>query len=385
MSRPPLIAHVIHRLGVGGLENGLVNLLNHLPRDDYRHAVVCLTHATDFAERIRREDVTVHELNKREGKDPAVYGTLWRLFRRLRPALVHSRNLAALDAQVPAALAGVPLRVHGEHGRDIYDLTGDNRKYLMLRRLMRPLVTRWVPMSRDLERWLRERVGVNPRRIRQLYSGVDTERFRPRAGARARWPEPSLRDPGLFVIGAVGRMEAVKDPLNLVRAFARLHRQVPEGDRARLRLVYLGGGGLHGQARALLAEAGMAGQAWLPGDRDDVADLLPGFDVFALPSLGEGVSNTVLEAMACGLPVVATDVGGNRELVTADTGILVPSRDPDALAGALAHYLAQPGTTRGHGAAGRRRVEQHFALPVMVERYHSLYQELLGGRAGVAG
>lgn len=385
MTRPPLIAHVIHRLGMGGLENGLVNLLNHLPREHYRHAVVCLTESTEFAQRIRRDDVTVHALNKREGKDPAVYAALWRLFRALRPALVHSRNLAALDAQVPAALAGVPLRVHGEHGRDIYDLTGDNRKYLLLRRAMRPLVQRWVPMSQDLARWLRERVGVPPERITQLYNGVDAERFRPDPGARARWPLPAWRDPDFLIVGSVGRFEAVKDPLNLVRAFVELSAALPPEQAARLRLAYLGDGPLRAQAQAALEAAGLAARAWLPGARDDVAERMAAFDVFVLPSLGEGISNTVLEAMACALPVVATEVGGNAELVTADTGILIPSGDPRALATALARYLREPELGPRHGAAGRRRVEAEFALPVMIGRYHSLYQELLSGQRGRAG
>ena len=244
MSAAPLVAHVIHRLGMGGLENGLINLLNGLPREPYRHAVVCLTDATEFAARIRRPDVEVHELHKREGKDPAIYPALWRLFRRLRPRIVHSRNLAALDAQVAAALAGVPVRIHGEHGRDVYDLHGDNRKYLLLRRALRPLITRWVPMSRDLARWLEQRVGVPPGRITQLYNGVDVERFRPDPGARARWPLEDWRAPDRVIIGAVGRMEPVKDPLNLVRAFIALSRSGTAEEAARLRLAYLDAGPL---------------------------------------------------------------------------------------------------------------------------------------------
>ena len=362
---------------MGGLENGLVNLLNNLPREHYRHAVICLTNATDFAARIRRDDVAVYELHKRDGKDPAIYRALWRLFRRLRPTIVHSRNLAALDAQVPAWLAGVPVRIHGEHGRDIYDLTGENRKYLLLRKLLRPLITRWVPMSRDLEGWLRDRVGVMPARISQLYSGVDAQRFHPDPGARERWPIAQWRDPSTLIIGAVGRMEYVKDPLNLVRAFIALCASLSPQQAASVRLAYLGDGQLRVEAQALIDVAGLTAQCWLPGARDDVPALMAGFDVFVLPSLGEGISNTILEAMACGLPVIATDVGGNPELVTADTGILVPSADPAALAGALARYVADPALRRAHGRAARGRIETRFALSVMIERYHSLYLELL--------
>ena len=117
------------------------------------------------------------------------------------------------------------------------------------------------------------------------------------------------------------------------------------------------------------------------GARDDVAALMAAFDVFVLPSLGEGISNTILEAMACGLPVVATRVGGNPELVAPETGRLVPSADPGALCGALQDYLRDPQLRRTHGREARRRTETRFALPAMIGRYHSLYMELLA-RAG---
>src|SRR3569832_781592 len=118
----PLIAHVFFLLAVGGLENGLVILINRTPQ--YRHAIICLTEYTDLHRRIRHAAVSLHALHKREGHDYGVLLRLWRLLRALRPGVVHSRNLAALEAQLPALLAGVPGRVHGEHGRDVHDLDG---------------------------------------------------------------------------------------------------------------------------------------------------------------------------------------------------------------------------------------------------------------------
>ena len=111
---PPLIVHVIHQLDVGGLENGLVNLINHMPPGRYRHAIVCLKNATDFRQRLSAPGVEVISLGKREGKDPAHYLRLYRLLRQLRPSLVHTRNLGCIEAQLLAAIAGVRLRVHGE-------------------------------------------------------------------------------------------------------------------------------------------------------------------------------------------------------------------------------------------------------------------------------
>src|SRR5262245_26906963 len=112
----PLVAHVIYRLDVGGLENGVVNLINSMPTDQFRHAIVCLAGYSEFYRRIERRDVPVFNLDKSPGNSPRMHWDLWRLFRRLRPRIVHTRNLAALEAQLPAALAGVPVRIHGEHG-----------------------------------------------------------------------------------------------------------------------------------------------------------------------------------------------------------------------------------------------------------------------------
>ena len=142
----PLVVHIIHRLAIGGLENGLVNLINHMPAERYRHAIVCMTQSTDFRLRIKSNAVAVHELHKQPGHDFGLYFRLWRLLRTLRPAVVHTRNIGTLECQCIALLAGVPARVHGEHGRDMNDIDGRNATYLRLRKIFRPLISR--PRSR---------------------------------------------------------------------------------------------------------------------------------------------------------------------------------------------------------------------------------------------
>src|SRR3972149_3266439 len=117
---PPLVAHVIHRLAVGGLENGLINLINHMPDGRYRHVIICLADTTDYSKRIWGKDVPVIALHQRQGHDFAVHWRLLKLLLRLRRAIVHTRNLAALEFQTIATLAAVRGRVHGEHGRDMY-------------------------------------------------------------------------------------------------------------------------------------------------------------------------------------------------------------------------------------------------------------------------
>jgi sugar transferase (PEP-CTERM/EpsH1 system associated) len=365
----PLVAHVIHRLDIGGLENGLVNLINRFPRDPYRHAIVCLAESNPaFQRRIEREDVEVVSLGKQRGKDPAVYARMWAALRRMKPAIVHTRNLGTVDMQWVAAAAGVPHRVHGEHGWEASDPTGLSPRHLRIRRACRPVIHRYVPMSRDLARWLETDVGVDRLRIRQLYNGVDTHRFAP---SSAQLGEDQGN--GFLTIGTVGRLDPIKNQASLIEVLARLRLDFP-----RLRLLIVGEGPLRGQLEAQTAELGLGHSVTFAGARSDMPALLRTMDVFVLPSLNEGISNTILEAMATGLPVVAGRVGGNPELVLDGiTGALYETKASGALEGALVPYLRDAGRRSAHGRAGRDRVVQNFSMDQMVQRYQALYDELL--------
>lgn len=370
----PLIVHVVYRFAVGGLENGVVNLLNRLPAQAWRHAVVSLTEIDrSFAARVSREDVRYVALGKGPGHAFGLYPRLYRLFREMRPAIVHTRNIAALEAAVPAWAAGVPARVHGEHGRDVGDLDGSNVRLRWVRRAFSPFVTRYVALSPDLERYLRDPVGIAADRIEQIYNGVDTARFHPAERGKPAIEGCPFDGAAHWLVGTVGRMETVKDQTNLARAFVRALDLQPEA-RARMRLVLVGDGALRAKVEAILEEGRVRELAWLPGERSDVPAILRGLDCFVLPSLAEGVSNTILEAMATGLPVVATHVGANAELVEDGmSGRIVPAADSDALARAIADYFADPATARRHGRSGRQLAERSFSLDRMVERYHRLY------------
>lgn len=373
----PLVLHVFYRFDVGGLENGIVNLINHMPADAYRHAILALTEVTDYRQRIRRDDVQFISLRKPPGHLFKLFPRLVLIFRELKPAIIHSRNLAALEVTVPAWLARVPVRIHGEHGRDVGDLDGSNKAYQWVRRAYNPFVSRWIALSRDLESYLTGRVGIPARKVTQIYNGVDAERFKPAVTPEPTFADCPFRRPEHWLIGTVGRMQTVKDQTLLARAFIRALEIVPEL-RPRLRLAMVGDGPLRVEAQALLDAAGVAELAWLPGERHDIPAVLRGLDCFVLPSLAEGISNTILEAMASGLPVIATRVGGNPELVSAGrTGALVPASDPEAMAQAIIAYALNPERARAVGRQGRAEVERRFSLDAMVGAYQGLYDRLL--------
>ena len=375
--KPPLVAHVIGRLAVGGLENGLVNLINHMPRERYRHAIICLTDSTEFKTRIQSNDVAVIELNKAPGQDLRVHARLWNVLRQLRPDIVHTRNLPALECQLTAALAGVRGRIHGEHGRDMYDLDGTNFKYNALRRVMHLFIHRYIAVSRNLADWLVNTVKVPRQRVTQIYNGVESEKFRPRKGPREAVGPGGFCSSESFVVGTVGRMEPVKDQLTFVRAF--IHLLCEDTDLGpRMRLILVGDGSLREQALDLLRQAQAEKLAWLPGERSDIPEIMRAMDLFVLPSIREGISNTILEAMASGLPVIATDVGGNPELLApGKTGMFVPPSDPIALAGAIRSYFEDAEKRSEHGAAGRIRIENEFTMAAMVDGYLKTYDVIM--------
>jgi sugar transferase (PEP-CTERM/EpsH1 system associated) len=382
-AEPPLVAHLIYQLKTGGLEKNLIRLVRHTPPSRFRHVIICLSEAFELADQLPDPPRQVIALGER-GFRLSGYRRLTALLRKLRPRLVHTRNLGCLEGQVCAALAGVPARVHGEHGRDVLDPYGASRKYNALRRLLRPLTHQFTVVSRDLGAWLEQSIGVPAERVTVIRNGVDTARFVPRGGAWRPWSgaPPGFDGGNSFAVGTVGRMAAIKNQVLLVRAFLRALEQAPEL-RPRLRLVLVGEGPLREPCRRLLEQANAAELAWLPGEREDIPELMRSLDLFALPSTAEGLSNTILEAMASGLPVAATRVGGNSELVDhGHTGLLTPPGDEQALAEAILAYARDPQMAARHGAAGRQRAEAEFEQRQMLDGYLDVYESVLARVVG---
>lgn len=368
----PLVVHLIYRLDFGGLETLLVDCINHMPPERYRHAIVCLTGYTEFADKITRPGVALYALDKQPGLGLGIHVKLFKLLRQLRPAVLHTYNFACAEYAAPAWLAGVPVRVHAEHGRDASDPQGLNRKHNFLRRALVPFIDRYVPVSHDLHRWLKDVVGIPAAKAELIMNGVDTLRFAPNLPAAATpWSGEDV-----FTIGTVGRLQDVKDQASLIEAFALLCARHPE-QRARLRLAIVGDGPLRDKLAQKARELGVQDLVWFPGARNDIPELMRAFDVFALSSIAEGTPVTLLEAMACGLPVVATRVGGIPEVVQDGVnGALVPASNPQALAEALELYAKDPARVDAHGAAARLNIERHYSVAAMVGAYTALYDRL---------
>jgi len=234
-------------------------------------------------------------------------------------------------------------------------------------------VHQYIALSQDLERYLVDKIGVAPQSLTQIYNGVDTDLFHPARSGAARLPVPEFAGSDTVVVGTVGRMEAVKDQVTLVRAFVCLLELRPDL-RERLRLVIIGDGALRAPSLDLLKASGRVSTS--PGSRRN-APIFPSscgaWMSFVLPSLAEGISNTILEAMATGLPIVATRVCGNAELVEEGrTALLVPAGDRRRWRPRSRAMPTMPGSERSTDG-GPRRAEARFSLDAMVRAYMEVY------------
>ena len=363
-------------MGVGGLENGVVNLLNHLD-DRFHHTILCLSKSGAMAQRIEGRDVSVLEMRLPTDKFRFPIVKLARVFREIAPDIVHSRGWSSIDAISAARMARVPCVIHGEHGWEAADPQGRNRKRIIVRKCLSPLVDRFIAVSDDLKRWLTQTVGISAQKITCIHNGVDIRRFA--SGERDRARQLLGLDPSVFTIGTVGRLDPVKDHETLLKSFAAI---VGSERAAAACLLIVGDGPMRKQIEALTVRLGISDQVKLLGERRDVPMVLKAFDTFALTSVAEGISNTILEAMASGLPVVATRVGGNPELIEHGvTGQMIPARNVEALTEALQRYLQDPELRRSHGVNAQKRAMQNFSLERMATQYAELYSDLVARRA----
>jgi sugar transferase (PEP-CTERM/EpsH1 system associated) len=359
-----LVAHVVTTLAIGGLEKVVLDLVRR--RDDRAFAacLVCLDSAGVLEREFEAAGVPVTVI----GTKGSVPLRIWRLSRRLRalkPDVVHTHNPQAhLHGTWAAKLAGVPVVVHTKHGRDHVSRP-------TLAALVR-IATHWadafVAVSDDAASVARDLEGVPPAKLMVVHNGIDLDRF----GADIRRATPARR------LITVGRLDPIKDQATMLRAVKLAAGRLPG-----IRLDIVGDGPSRAGLEALCAELGLVSSVTFHGYRAEVAPLLAEADVFVLSSVSEGVSIALLEAMASGLPAVATDVGGNREvIVNGVTGLLTAAGSAEALADAIVRVASDPPTLARMSAAARRRVEEEFNLRHVVARYEALYRRCLTGHAG---
>jgi sugar transferase (PEP-CTERM/EpsH1 system associated) len=357
------VVHIVYSFGTGGLEKGIATLINNAP-SDIEHIILCLS-KSGMSSRLVPEQTQIIEMNKQPGNS---FRFIWKLSRTLKllmPDIVHTRNWSGIDGIIAAKIAGISNVIHGEHGWEIQDPSGLNPKRVFIRRAFSALVKEYTCVSRHLESWLKHTIKVK-KPVTQIYNGINVSTFlKSTTNSIVRKELNIPKD--TFIIGVVGRLDPIKDHSTLFRAF-----EIVCAKKENCCLLVIG----DGNERNRLKKMAGKGVVFL-GNRTDVPELMMALDLFVLPSKNEGISNTILEALSAGLPVIATNVGGNPELVDdGHAGLLFQPGDFIGLASKILKYVDNKELRFRHGDAGRKKMIDQFKIKHMCYSYHRIYRRL---------
>lgn len=360
------VLQVVNSLECGGLEKLVIHLTQKLNEEGVNALIACLSTDGELANEARKKGLRVVSLNKAKGLDPWVTWSLWRLIRRERIDVVHTHNFAPLIyGSLAARLANVKT-INTRHGR--------------AQRTTHPFIwrlnSRVVAVSDDAKTEMLRHNVIDPAKVQVIYNAVNPADF---AGVQDDHVRQLYRkklglQPETMLVGIVARLAKEKDHMTLVKAFEKIATKL-----FNVELLIIGDGPLLIETKRLARNYQLEHKIKFLGFRDDIPLLLSILDVFVLSSRMEGISMTLLEAMAAAKPIVATEVGGNPEVVEdGKTGLLVPAGNPEKMAEAILKILADPSLAKAWGAAGRQRLLAKFDLDKMVESYTKIYEELLG-------
>ena len=362
------VVHLVYTFIAGGLERIVVNCMASMP-DDTEHVVVALhSYSPSFVESLDR-NIELICLDKPEGQSWKSFYDFHKVLRTVKPDILHTYNLASLEYQLVGWVNRIPMRLHAEHGRDISDPTGSNKKYQFLRRVMSCFVHKIVSVSDDLHQWLMTDVGIKQSKCQLIRNGVNTEAYNLKQRQGSDDTENST-----IVFGHVARLQSIKNQQGLIEAY---FQAASENDdfRRNTKLVIVGTGALEESLKKYVSMHEDAGDVEFWGERHDMPEVYKAFDVFVMASHAEGIPMTMLEAMSSGLPVLSTAVGGIPEITTAEFADLVSPRSVDDLAKGFATLYEKRASFESMGLKARENVIDSFSQEKMVKDYYSLYEQ----------
>ena len=372
--KPKNVLHLIETRGPGGAETMLTNLAKGLNSSKFNSLVGLLGTGWLF-DQLQDNGINTVILRQRWSYDFQCLYDLVNLIREQDIALVHAHEfMMNTYGFLAARLAKVPM-IATVHGKSYFS---DKKR----RVLAYKSIARWsggmVAVSNDLKNFIVQKTGLNPERITTIYNGINLEKYR----RNDRNPKAKRRSLGIAadapIVGTVGNLYPVKGHTYLLKAASKVVKAFPP-----TKFLFIGRGKMRRELEVEAEELGIAENVMFLGFRSDIPDLLSVMDIFALPSLSEGLSLSILEAMAAGKPVVATDVGGNSEIIVDnEVGFLVPPRDPHAIASKMLLLLENKGLAREMGERAQNRVEGAFSLERMVKTYEELYERCLNEKEG---
>jgi len=360
------VLHVVLSMETGGLENGIVNLTNHSDQNDFVVDILCLRERGELADRITNPN---SQVLFDENRDSSIITATKKIYRAAKAGQYHIIHAHGFSTMLATYLANMGLKdviiINGEHGT----LYHDSLKQRILQKFLFSRMDLNLTVSRDLKQKILTLFSVTKDNFKPIINGVDTERFKPRDKNAIR-QTLSIPDDAI-VIGSVGRLVAVKDFPTLIEAFAKLDTS------SKLHLVLVGDGTERQSLEALVSQKDLTDRVTFTGRRDDVNEVVSCFDLFVLPSLSEGLSNTLLEAMSCGIPVLGSNVGGNPEIIDPDhSGYLFDVGNTEQLRELLQGIINDPEKLQALSTTTRHHILDNHSLKNMVSNYEDTYRDL---------
>lgn len=367
-NRKITVVHVVLSLEIGGMETVIANLSRNIDHDLYRLLIICVSTIGPIGYELRNKGIKIIELPKMPRIISFLYPkSLINILRAEKVDVLHCHSGCWYKAAIAGKFAGVKGIIYTEHGRQVPDY----KSTIFFDRAVSKITDYVVPVSLDLSNYLKKVVKIDLRKIHEIKNGIDTDYFSPMGKDKEFLEELGITDNAL-IIGNIARLALVKDHIALIKAFALTEKHCPD-----IRLLIVGDGSERANLENLVTELTISDKIAFLGFRRDIKKILALFDLFVLSSISEGISITILEAMACGKPVIATDVGGNSEILTEGvSGFLVPPKDIKAMAEKIEFFYNNRKHGKIFGQKGREHVIRNFSVQEMTVQYEKLYCEL---------
>ncbi|MCD6564454.1 MAG: glycosyltransferase [Bacteroidales bacterium] len=365
---PIAILHIVYSFDIGGLENGLVNLINHLPDEKYSHVICILSSGKKCVDRVRKP-IRIYELHKKYGNDFSIPFKIASIIRKERIDIVHTRNWVTLVEGVLAGLMGrCRSLIHGEHGKEIEDTSKQPIRRKIAKRICFSFVNKVITVSDSLKDELINNSLCSPSKVESIVNGVDTDKFlfnnrNDKIKCRHKYKIPE----DAFVVGSVGRLAKVKNYDLMVSICNAIKFD-------NFFFVIAGNGPDRRILEEKIKNEGLSDKFKLLGEQPYINEVLSTFDVFINTSHYEGISNTILEAMAKGIPVLANDTGGTSEIVDHEvTGFLVNKNSEESFLNYLKILYSNDCLYKTCSYNSRKAVEGKYSLSSMIKKYDKLY------------
>ena len=363
------IAFLVHTYGFGGLENMVTNLVNHIDPDRFKSTIITFAPLKPLNNRVDFNHVQVISLNKNDGNNLMLIYKIYRMLKKVGVDIVQTHNWGtAIEGILGAKLARIPGIVHAERGT-----IEDRKRNIVLQRFLWGFADQVLSVSEAHRKKLTNIIGFPHEQVKVIVNGVDTERF---------FPNPEIKEvirknlglkKGSFCIGTVGSLRTVKNQSLLVNACRVILSHFDQ-----VEVLIVGAGPLESQLKQKVKTLGLSEKFLFAGAQPNIPGILNALDIFVLPSRSEGMPNAVLEAMACGIPTIATSVGGVPEVIEdGKNGLLIASEDEPHLIQALKELIQNHEKRQMIGIEGRRRIVSNFNLKKMIVEYQVLYESLL--------